>query len=272
MITIRRAIPDDTATVHAILRHAASWLHERGYDQWPDGSPSLSYDQLLRQIGRGETWLVSDGRDPIATIAVTSQGDPDFWTPDELAEAAAYISKAAVVRSQAGKGLGALILRWVVDHAAEQGAVWARLDAWRTNHELHAYYLRQGWDYLRTVGPPHRRSGALFQRPADADPQARAALIWQDLPARLRRPPLEPGSAVITNTPDGPVAATIARIIGPDWNAAEVEQGWETGTSGPPIDYAVTRAGRTWTPAPGQLWPDPARETVVKAGELPLPR
>jgi GNAT superfamily N-acetyltransferase len=256
---IRRAIPDDTPTVYEILHHAAGWLHERGYDQWPNGSPSLSYDQLLRQIGRGETWLVIDGRDPVATIAITPQGDPDFWTPDELAQSAAYISKAAVVRSRAGEGLGALVLRWVIDHAADRGAVWARLDAWRTNQELHAYYCRQGWTYLRTVDLPHRRSGTLFQRPADVDAQARAAFTWKDLPSRLRRPPLAVGSPVIVGTPDGPVAADVAEITGPDWSMGEVEQGWEHGTGGPPVGYVVTRDGRTWTPPPGQLWPDPGR-------------
>jgi GNAT superfamily N-acetyltransferase len=259
MITIRQAVPDDTATVHAILHHAASWLHQRGYNQWPDGSRSLSYDQLLRQIGRGETYVISDGPDPVATIAVTSQGDPDFWTPAELAQPAVYISKAAVVRSRAGQGLGALILRWVVGQAAEQGAIWARLDAWRSNRELHAYYRSQGWDYLRTVDLPHRRSGALFQKAAYADPQARSALRYTQLPSPLPRPPLKPGSPVIIGTPDGPLAATIARIIGPDWAASEVTQGWETGTGGPPVGYVVTRENRTWTPPPGQLWPDPTR-------------
>jgi GNAT superfamily N-acetyltransferase len=257
---IRRAIPDDTPTVHAILRQASGWLHERGYDQWPDGSPSLSYDQLLRQIGRGETWLVIDGSDPVATIAATSQGDSDFWTSAELAESAVYISKAAVVRGRAGEGLGAMTLRWVIDHAADQGAVWARLDAWRTNEELHSYYRRQGWTYLRTVELPHRRSGTLFQKPADADDaQARDAFNWKELPSPLRRPPLAVGSPVITGTSDGPVAATIAEIISPGWGASEVGQGWETGTGGPPVTYVVAREGRTWTPPPGQLWADPAR-------------
>lgn len=254
---IRPAIPDDTATVYAIVHHAAAWLHERGYDQWPDASPSLSHDQLLKQIGNGGTFLVTDGRDPVATIAVTSRGDTDFWTPRELAEPAAYISKAAVVRNRAGQGLGAMLLRWVTDYAARQGALWARLDAWRTNQELHDYYRRQGWTYLRTVDLPHRRSGTLFQHPATPDPQARAAFTWKELPARLNRPPLAVGSAVITSTPEGPVAATITEIIGPDYGHGIVEQGWEHGTGSPPAHYVVTRDGRTWTPQPGQIWPDP---------------
>ena len=265
---IRRAIPDDTPTVHAILHHAAKWLHERGYDQWPDNSPSLGYERLLAQIGRGETYLISDGTDPVGTIALTSKGDSDFWTPTELAEPAIYVSKAAVVRSWAGNGLGALVLRWVIDYAARQGAVWTRLDAWRTNQELHTYYRSQGWTDLRTVQLRHRRSGALFQKRAALDPEARAAFIWRELLVTLPRLPLALGSRVITNTPDGPVAATIAAINGPDWGYGEIEQGWEQGTSSPSVEYVVTREGRSWIPLPGQLWPDPSVEVEAIAAEL----
>lgn len=182
MKTIRLAVPADQPAVLEILHGAACWLHERGYDQWPEGSPSLSPGQIGAQIARGETYLVSEGRAPVATIAVSADGDPDFWTEAELAEPAVYISKAAVVRRRAGAGIGDLTLRWVIDRAATQGARWGRLDAWRTNTDLHAYYQQRGWDYLRTVELAGRKSGALFQRPATPDPEARTALAWQEPP------------------------------------------------------------------------------------------
>ncbi|SRR6266566_3468026 len=62
---------------------------------------------------------------------------------------------------------------------------------------LHAYYRQQGWAYVRTVDIPGRNSGALFQRLASPDPEARAAL------ARL--PECQ------------------------DWSHGEVERGWEHG-------------------------------------------
>ncbi|ASO21073.1 hypothetical protein AHOG_17240 [Actinoalloteichus hoggarensis] len=40
-----------------------------------------------------------------------------------------------------------------------------RLDAWKTNADLHQYYLNQGFFYMGTVHIPGRRSGALFERP-----------------------------------------------------------------------------------------------------------
>lgn len=257
MMIIRLAVADDTSTVHAILQNAARSLHERGYEQWPEHSPSLSHDRLLKQIGNGETYLVVDGRDPVATIAVTPHGDADFWSPAELADSAVYISKAAIVRRRAGEGLGALLLRWVMDRASQQGVTWGRLDAWRTNQELQAYYAGQGWVHLRTMDAPHRRSGALFQKRTQPDPEARSAFRWKELPSHIDRPPWEVGSSVITDTPDGPISATIAEIVGPDWSYGQVEQGWEHGVTNPPAGYVVTRDGRRWTPPPGQLWADP---------------
>jgi hypothetical protein len=179
MMNIRRAAHADLHTVLEILRSAADWLHARGYDQWPDGSPSLSPARISAQIGRGEFWLASSGREPVATFAVSPDGDPDFWTAAELAEHAVYLSKAAVVPRCVGQRIGELGQRWVGDRAARQGARWLRLDAWRTNHDLHRYYLQRGWTQLRTADVPGRRSGALFQRPAVLDVEARAAFTEQ---------------------------------------------------------------------------------------------
>jgi GNAT superfamily N-acetyltransferase len=257
--TIRRADPDDVLTVHSLIHTAARWLHKRGYDQWPDNSQSLTYARLGEQIRRGETYIVSDGYDPVATIAVSPAGDPDFWTPDELAESAVYCSKAAVVRR--GEGIGAIVMRWVIDRAAMQDVQWVRLDAWRTNRELHEYYRGQGWTYLRTVELPHRRSGTLFQKAAAPNPQARAVLTWQEqpnwreLPSMVRRPALDVGTPVLVSTPEGPVAAIITEVIR-DWSHDEVSQGWETEVGGPPTRYVVARGDRTWTPQPDQIWPD----------------
>jgi hypothetical protein len=252
--TIRRAGPDDLLTIHSMLHAAARWLHGRGYDQWPDRSPSLTYARLDEQIRKSETYIVSDGPDPVATIAVSSAGDPDFWTAEELAEPAVYCSKAAVLRR--GEGLGALLMRWVTDRADMRGVRWARLDAWRTNRELHDYYRRTGWTYVRTADLPHRKSGVLFQMATAPDLEARASFDWQELrPLGAHRPMLDVGSPVIVDTSDGPVAATLTDLVR-DYGMSEIPQEWETGVGGPPARFIVTRGGRTWSPRPDQVWAD----------------
>ncbi|HEX4611187.1 MAG TPA: GNAT family N-acetyltransferase [Urbifossiella sp.] len=180
---IHRAVEDDLADVRYVLGLAADNLHRRGIDQWPDGSPNFTPAALTVQIRRGEFWVVRDAAlAPVAVIAISYQGDPDFWTREELRDHAVYLSKAAVVPSCQGAGLGAMLFRWAVDHAYLNGADWARLDAWSTNEDLHGYYRAQGWTFLRNDPPERRRSGALFQRPAAIDWDARAAFRWVTSP------------------------------------------------------------------------------------------
>ena len=174
-MTIRRAVTADLPDVLGILHAAADALHERGYDQWPDGSPNFGPDRIGAQIGRSEFLVASDGAAPIAVIAISRDGDPDFWTPGELAEPAVYLSKAAVLPSQAGRGIGALLFRWATDYAARLGVDWVRLDTWRTNTDLHAYYARRGWQRVRAMDVPGRKSGMLFARRALPDIEAREA-------------------------------------------------------------------------------------------------
>jgi ribosomal protein S18 acetylase RimI-like enzyme len=260
MMVIRRAVPADLPTVLAILRSIAGWLHSQGYDQWPDGSPSLSGPRIGAAIRRGEFWLASDGADPVACIAISRDGDADFWTPTELAEPAAYVSKAAVLRRYAGEGVGALLLRWACDRAACEGAAWVRLDVWKTNTELQAYYRRQGWDYLRTVLATGRNSGALFQRQADPDLEARGALVMTAAPAEYPPTPGR-GSAVIVATPDGPVAGVVTDVSA-DWSMGVTVAGWANGEGGPPPIYTVEREGETFTGGVSQVWADPAAVSV----------
>ncbi|TDD95299.1 GNAT family N-acetyltransferase [Actinomadura rubrisoli] len=173
MRSIGPAAPDDLAEVLALLNGVASWLTSRGVNQWAAG---FSVERIAPIIERGELYLVRENGSAIATVTVSTHGDADFWTAEELAEPARYVAKLATAREYAGQGLGELLLRWTIDLGARQGAQWIRLDAWRTNQRLHDFYRDAGWTHLRTAELEHRRSGALFQHPAVADPQARCAL------------------------------------------------------------------------------------------------
>jgi hypothetical protein len=257
MLSVRPATAADLAAVHEILHDVADWLHEQGYDQWPHDSASLGPERLAAQISHNEMHLVLDGVRLVGTIAVSAHGDSDFWTPRELAEPAVYISKAAIVRQRAGESLGAVVLRWVVDQANMQGARWARLDAWRTNTALHAYYTGQGWDYLRTVAVAGRNSGALFQKLALSDPQAQAALTGRLALPQLQTLAPEPlggypaGTSVITENWERGV---VTDVYGPDWGHGVTEARWEQGVGRPPIIYTVQLVG--------------GREILVGAGEI----
>jgi ribosomal protein S18 acetylase RimI-like enzyme len=256
MMTIRRAVPGDLRTVLSILHSVQGWLHREGYDQWPDGSPSLGPARIGAQIGRGEFWIVSQSRDPVAVIALSQEGDPDFWSPVELTDSAVYISKAAVLRKAAGRSLGSLVLRWAVDRAWDMGAEAARLDVWKTNEKLQAYYRRQGWRYLRTEETQGRNSGALFCRPAERDSEARKSFtLLEHVQADAPAEPVMAGSPVIVPTDDGPISATCVRVTS-DRGHGITEAGWEHGSGSAPRLYAVARDKVSWFAR--AAWADPA--------------
>lgn len=254
MMTIRRAVPGDLRTVTSILYAVARWLHRQGHDQWPDGSPSLGPVRIGGQIDSGEFWIVSEDRDPLAVIALSPFGDIDFWSPAELAEPAVYISKAAVLRKAVGRGLGAMLLRWAVDRAAQEGVDRVRLDVWKTNTGLQDYYRRQGWTYLRTAEADGRNSGALFCRVARLDPEAYEAFTRLETPGGLAGP-VTAGMSVIVPADDGPLSATCVRVTRD--GSAGIVAGRESGAGDPPAIYIVERGGTEWVAR--DAWPDPAR-------------
>lgn len=160
-LTIRRARTDELDTTLELLKRRIEWLRSQGSDQWSGWEQWPA--KMLVSLERGHVWLLLDGADPIGTITVEFRGDSDFWTTEECAVPAAYLSKLAVRQDHAGAELGVLLLDWARDHAYRHGCRYVRLDAWKTNSRLHDYYVHRGWSFLRTVDIPGRNSGTLFQ-------------------------------------------------------------------------------------------------------------
>ncbi|MGW2544111.1 GNAT family N-acetyltransferase [Kitasatospora sp. NPDC001574] len=161
--TVRVAGESDLDTIVELWGHAASWLRDRGTDQWQ--YPPRA-ERIKENIAAGECWIVEDDGTPVATITVDEHADPDFWSPEEAADAALYVHRMVVRRDVSGLELGSALLDWAGARAAEQGKQWLRLDAWRGNGDLHAYYSNRAFTHVRTADVPGRGSGALFQRPA----------------------------------------------------------------------------------------------------------
>lgn len=170
---IERAQAGELDQVLSVLKASVGKLHERGITQRQNG---FDVAMIALCIGRGEMWVVREGGKPMATVCAASEADPDIWTPAESMELAMYVSILARTPS-AAVGTGEILLRWITDRAASLGYRWVRLDAWPTHTRLYQYCRDRGWTYLRTtVEHPHRHSGALFQRLALPDPEARSWL------------------------------------------------------------------------------------------------
>lgn len=215
-ISIRRAEPGDLAEVLAVLNASAASLHRRGVEQWLDG---FGPDRLGPPVQAGYTWLAEGAgtRLAVATITLTPELDPDFWTEAERAGPALQVSKLATAPWAAGAGIGAAVLRWAMDRAARMEVPVVRLDVWRTNSALQRWYQEQGFDYVRTETVMGRNSGALFAKAAGLDPEAQQLEAPEWL-ARRGRTSLRKGDRVRFD--DGRTG-TIRYAIQPDGSAQE---------------------------------------------------
>ncbi|MGW6459602.1 GNAT family N-acetyltransferase [Streptomyces sp. NPDC055078] len=167
------ARPSDLRALLAFREEAAAWIRTLGSDQWSRPYPP---DRLLATIEAGTVFMVRDGGASVATITLTPEAEEGLWTDAELTEPSIFVNKLTVARTHAGQDLGGRLLDWAGDRAYLGGAKWLRLDAWTTNEGLQDFYLRHGFDHVRTVrqgmavnGGP-RVSGWLAQRatrPAD---------------------------------------------------------------------------------------------------------
>lgn len=169
---VARARVSDIDTIMSWRRERVAWLGGRGEDQW---SIPLPRSAVAATVLAGQTWLVWDNQEPLATVTLTAYVDVDgLWKPDRDPEAlwypeddpadALYVAKMMIPLVYAGRGLGGEMLDWAGGRAYDAGLTWLRLDAWTTNPRLHAYYVGQGFEHVRTI--ESRVSGACFQRPA----------------------------------------------------------------------------------------------------------
>src|SRR5690348_6324808 len=101
MLTINTATSNDMDTVIAILTDAARWLQSRGLATW---DPATLPEVMSKPVARGEVYIARLDDHPAATVTV-QWSDPFFW--GERPDDAGYIHKLAVMRTAAGKKLGA---------------------------------------------------------------------------------------------------------------------------------------------------------------------
>lgn len=161
---IRNATASEVDLIAQWRAERAAWLSRKGRDQW--GSAGLHdtafLERVTSSIEDGDTWMLVKDGEPIATIAIDQWSDPGLWSSDELSDAL-FLHRLISPVSSGGQDVAGPLVSHALGLAAQQQKHWLRLDAWSTNTGLHQFWIRQGFEYLRTV--PRVASGALFQRP-----------------------------------------------------------------------------------------------------------
>lgn len=169
-LRLRRATERDHDVIVGLIDKTAAWLRTKNTDQWAQPWPSEEDRsiRIRRDLRLGKTWVASAGGALIATITADSEDSP-VWPKETRHEPAVYVCRLVVSRTHAGEGLGSAFLDWAGLRGRQRyGARWIRVDVWTTNHALHAYYRRQGFEFWGlSEEVPDYPSAALFQKPTE---------------------------------------------------------------------------------------------------------
>jgi GNAT superfamily N-acetyltransferase len=190
---MRRATLRELSLVIGLIERTTAWLKSKGTDQWQRPWPSLKARnrRIRKDIEAGKTWIAWVGDVPAGTITIAyahSSSLPELWTKKDVGPAFSA-HRAVVDRKYAGIGLGAAMFNWAAQQAVRYGKEWIRIDVWTNNADLHEYYKRHNFQFVRYYKDKRYPSGALFQRHISECPAVPGiALMTDEHPVRPRSP------------------------------------------------------------------------------------
>lgn len=158
-ITLRPEREGDRAFAREL--YAAQRAAELAMVPWDAGMKAAFIDQqftaqmahLRAHRPAADYWIVTRGDAPVGRMYVDRTVDP--WRLAELSLATASV----------GAGIGAALLRWLVDRARRDGASGVDLHVTIDNARGAAFYARNGFVETHSDFESHRRMHHLFDTP-----------------------------------------------------------------------------------------------------------
>jgi GNAT superfamily N-acetyltransferase len=154
-MVVGKATKDHVVEVSNLLCEAAEWMGRHRKPLWSPAKLGPAFVEPL--VERGE--IIASWRDARIVGVMTIQwSDREFW-PDHDDGMAGYLHKIAVRRSEAGKGVPAVMIDWASKLAKQEGKKCLRLDC-DLHPSLCAVYERLGFTRVDvfTASPPDRAS------------------------------------------------------------------------------------------------------------------
>ena len=159
-MNVRLAGAGDVEIVGGLMDEASAWVNELGHAQWTRPFPR---EVVAAAVSREEVYVAEVEGRAIATVTVL-EDDPTYWgerPPDAL-----YVHKLVVQRDHAGRGLGAALVEWVDERAAENGRQFLRLDCLRDDPGIRGYYEGLGFEHCGDFDDTGRGLQlSLYERP-----------------------------------------------------------------------------------------------------------
>jgi GNAT superfamily N-acetyltransferase len=136
------AVGADLDAVFRLLQDARDWQKARGGDAWREFDRS----QIATDIAAGCVHLAKE-QGTVRGAVTLVESDPLVWGPD--GRNALYLHRLVSSRQAAGRGAGALLIRWARTVAVWRCKKWLRLETWNENRALRGYYENQGFHHVR---------------------------------------------------------------------------------------------------------------------------
>jgi ribosomal protein S18 acetylase RimI-like enzyme len=143
-ILMRNAQANDLSAILAVLRDAAELPRARGLDMWAWVRTPAGEKLVADRIAAGGFCIGELNRQPICSVRV-EWSDPEIWDEAGQDGRAGYIHSLAVIRSVAGKQIGAAMLDWTQQMITKRGRTLQRLDCMAENPRLCRYYVDLGF-------------------------------------------------------------------------------------------------------------------------------
>jgi ribosomal protein S18 acetylase RimI-like enzyme len=143
-MTLRRATPEDAATVARLNAHVQSW-HAAHYPDhfFPQIDPEALTDHFRQTLEDPAVtcFLVGDPAQGYALCSVTERPLSLFSPPIRRV----IVDHIAVAPDARRQGLGAALLAAARALAREKDAAEVMLDTWEANHDAHAFFAANGF-------------------------------------------------------------------------------------------------------------------------------
>ncbi|WP_411342618.1 GNAT family N-acetyltransferase [Paenibacillus sp. WLX1005] len=143
---IRRAVEGEEQLITDFLVEAADWMEEKGIGQW---RRVLFTPELIRSYFVEREVYIAEYEGEPAGMFTLQQDDPDYWQHKNDSEYY-YLHRLTVLRQFRSQRLGAAMLDWAVQRAADQGKKGLRLDCLAELVPLNRFYQQQHFRYMGT--------------------------------------------------------------------------------------------------------------------------
>lgn len=153
---IRPAKVEEIPEIMEMARACGRALQAEGIFQWTDAYPKQ--EAFVRDIDRGELWVIDPGSGPVGTIAVCARMDEEYqsvrWLSPDRGNL--YIHRLGIHPDYQRQGLAQQLMDHAEGLALREGAPSVRLDTFSRNHRNQRFYEQRGYQRLGAVYFPRQ--------------------------------------------------------------------------------------------------------------------